>query len=62
MLLDALRRALPGAEVIGGRAVLVHAKDDDARQFYLRHGFEPSPTDPLHMLMLMKDIRHTLGA
>ena len=61
MLLDALRRAVEGAEVIGGRAVLVHAKDEQARAFYLRYGFEPSPTDGLHLLMLMKDLRKTFG-
>ncbi|MBO0857570.1 MAG: GNAT family N-acetyltransferase [Chloracidobacterium sp.] len=43
---DALRRALAGAEAIGGRAFLVHAKDDDARAFYMRFGMEPSPTNP----------------
>lgn len=59
MLLDALRRALKGAEVIGGRAVLVHAEDEEARGFYLRYGFEASPTDELHLLMLMKDLRKT---
>ena len=61
MLLDALRRAVEGAEVIGGRAVLVHAKDEDARGFYERFGFEPSPTDDLHLLMLIKDLRKTFG-
>ena len=61
MLLDALRRAVEGAEVIGGRAVLVHAEDEEARDFYLRYGFEPSPTDDLHLLMLMKDLRRTFG-
>ncbi len=61
MLLDALRRAVEGAEVIGGRAVLVHAVDERARKFYLHHGFEESPGDLLHLLLLIKDIRKTLG-
>jgi len=61
MLLDALRRSVEGADVIGGRAVLVHAEDEQARGFYLHHGFEPSPTDDLHLLLLMKDLRKTLG-
>jgi GNAT superfamily N-acetyltransferase len=61
MLLDALRRSIEGADVIGGRAVLVHAEDESARSFYLHHGFEPSPTDDLHLLLLMKDLRKTLG-
>ena len=59
---DALRRALAGAETIGGRAFLVHAKDEDARAFYLKFGMEESPTNPLHLLLLFKDIRQTLEA
>ncbi len=61
MLLDALRRAVEGAEVIGGRAILVHAQDEEARGFYQRYGFEVSPTDDLHLLMLVKDLRRTFG-
>ena len=61
MLLDALRRAVEGADVIGGRAVLVHAEDKEARDFYLHYGFEAAPTDDLHLLMLVKDLRKTLG-
>jgi GNAT superfamily N-acetyltransferase len=59
---DALRRALAGAEAIGGRAFLVHAKDDEARAFYSKFGMEPSPTDPLHLFHLFKDIRQSLEA
>ena len=58
---DALRRALSGADAIGGRAFLVHAKDEEARAFYLKFGMEESPTNPLHLLLLFKDIRQSLG-
>ena len=61
MLLQALARSVEAASLIGARAVLVHAKDDRARGFYERYGFEPSPTHPLHLVLLMKDIRKTLG-
>ncbi|MCX6380271.1 MAG: GNAT family N-acetyltransferase [Armatimonadetes bacterium] len=57
---DALRRALAGAEAIGGRAFLVHAKDEDAQAFYLKFGMEESPTNPLHLFLLFKDIRQSL--
>jgi hypothetical protein len=42
--------------------LLVHAESDQARSFYLHlvPGFEPSPTDPLHLVLLMKDIHYTL--
>lgn len=59
---DALRRALSGAEAIGGRAFLVHAKDEDARSFYRKFGMEESPTNPLHLFLLFKDIRRSLEA
>lgn len=60
MLVDALARSCEAAETIGARAILVHAKDDEARAFYARYAFEQSPTDPLHLMLLMKDVRKTL--
>ena len=59
---DALQRALAGAEVIGGRAFVVHAKDDEARAFYLKYGMEPSLSHPMHLFLLFKDIRQSLKA
>ena len=59
---DALRRALSGAEAIGGRAFLTYAKDEEARAFYLRFGMENSPTNSLHLFLLFKDIRQSLEA
>jgi GNAT superfamily N-acetyltransferase len=59
---DALRRALAGAEAIGGRAFLVHAKDEEARAFYARYGMGASPTNPLHLFLLFKDIRKSFDA
>ena len=61
LLRDALRRSLGGAEIVGGRAFLVHAKDEEARTFYLKFGMETSPTNPLHLLLLFKDIRRSLN-
>jgi hypothetical protein len=50
------------SETIGVRALLVHAIDEDARSSYRRHGLEPSPTDPLHLMILIKDITAALDA
>lgn len=62
LLRDALIRVANAAEEIGVRALLIHAKDDRAKEFYMRHAeFEPSPTDPLHLFLLMKDLRKALG-
>lgn len=51
------------SEAIGWRGLLVHAESEQARSFYehLIPEFERSPTDPLHLLLLLKDIRRTLG-
>jgi GNAT superfamily N-acetyltransferase len=57
LLLDALSRALQVADLAGVRALLVHAKDDRAADFYRHFGFEPSPTDPRHLFQIIKDIR-----
>jgi GNAT superfamily N-acetyltransferase len=56
LLRDAMLRTLTAAETIGVRAMLVHAQDEEARRFYLKHGPEPSPTDPLHLTILLKDL------
>ncbi|MGC9667529.1 N-acetyltransferase [Planosporangium sp. 12N6] len=62
LVVDALRRIAAAAEVIGVRAVLIHCETEAARDFYLRLAkFEPSPTDPMHLLLLMKDLRRALG-
>ncbi|HEX7376464.1 MAG TPA: GNAT family N-acetyltransferase [Pirellulales bacterium] len=61
LLKDAMRRTLQAADIAGIRAFAVRAKDDTARSFYAHFGFVPSPTDPLHLFLLMKDIRHVVG-
>lgn len=60
LLRDALARISQAADLVGVRAVLVHAIDDPAREFYLHHGFQPSPLDPMALMMLMKDLRASI--
>jgi GNAT superfamily N-acetyltransferase len=62
LLRDAMTRTLAAAQTIGVRAMLVHAIDQDARRFYVRHGLEPSRSDPLHLMILIKDIAAALDA
>jgi GNAT superfamily N-acetyltransferase len=57
LLLDALGRTLQVADMVGVRALVVHAKDDQAISFYRHFGFTPSRTDPRHLFMIIKDIR-----
>jgi GNAT superfamily N-acetyltransferase len=62
LLRDAIVRCVEVADVIGVRAMLVHALHEEARAFYRHFDFEPSPTDPLHLLLLIKDARALIGA
>jgi predicted N-acetyltransferase YhbS len=57
LLRDAIIRSVEAAEIIGVRALLVHALNDAAASFYRHFDFEPSPTDALHLMLLMKDAR-----
>ena len=61
LLKDAMRRTAQAAEIVGIRALAAHAKDDDARAFYEHFGFLASPTDPLHLFILIKDLRRVVG-
>ena len=60
LIKDALLRTAAAAEIVGVRALLVHAKDEEARAWYEALEFEPSPTDPFHLFLLTKDLRKTL--
>jgi GNAT superfamily N-acetyltransferase len=60
LLKDALLRVEKAADILGIRAILVHAIDEHARAFYERYDFEPCPDDRLHLMLLMKDLRRIL--
>jgi GNAT superfamily N-acetyltransferase len=57
LLQDALLRAQQAADTVGIRAILVHAIDAKAREFYLKFGFSPSLIDDMRLMLLMKDLR-----
>lgn len=57
LLKDAMQRTVQAAAIAGIRALAVHAKDEPARAFYRRFDFIESPTDPLHLFLLVKDLR-----
>lgn len=60
LLKDALLRTIQAADIGGLRAMLTHAKDEDAKQFYQKFGFEESPIQPLTLMLSIKDIRASL--
>jgi GNAT superfamily N-acetyltransferase len=61
LLRDALLRAAKAADTIGARALLVHAQDDQAKGFCQHFNFEPSLSDPYHLLIIMKDLMRIVG-
>ena len=61
LLKDALLRTAQAADIAGIRVLLVHAKDDSARQWYESWEFEPSPSDAYHLFLMLKDLKALLG-
>lgn len=57
LVVDAMRRVLNAADIAGARAIVVHAKDDQAAGFYQHLGFHPFAGKMLTLYRLLKDIR-----
>ena len=57
LLRDAVLRTLSAAETIGVRALLVHAISEQAKSFYERHGFRPSPIEPMTLMITIDEAR-----
>ena len=60
LLRDAVLRTMQAADIAGIRALLVHAVSDDAKRFYERCGFQPSPADPMTLMITMGDAGQAL--
>lgn len=61
LLADALRRCVAASDIVGARAVIVHAIDAAAADFYRRHGFIGSPLGELILLMPIETVRSAYG-
>ena len=61
LIRDALLRAVSASDIAGLRAVVVHAKDKAAKEFYQRFGFEPSPHNENHLYMILSEVRKSLS-
>lgn len=57
---DAGRRVIQAADTIGIRGMLMHALSDEAKAFYERIGFEPSPLDPMTLMVTLADLKASL--
>jgi GNAT superfamily N-acetyltransferase len=61
LLKDAMLRTLQAADIARIRAFAAHAKHEDARRFYEQFDFIPSPADPMHLFVLLKDVRRIIS-
>lgn len=62
LIKHALERSVTAARLVGGRALMVNAIDDDAAAFWRRRGFMPSKDDPLVLFRSIADIAASLAA
>jgi GNAT superfamily N-acetyltransferase len=58
---DAGRRVIQAADSIGIRGLLVHALTDEAKTVYLALGLEPSPLEPMTLMVTVADLKAALG-
>jgi predicted N-acetyltransferase YhbS len=58
---DAALRIVQAADTIGIRGILVHAISEDAKKFYVALGFEPSPLDPMTLMVTLADVKAALS-
>jgi predicted N-acetyltransferase YhbS len=61
LLADAVLRAVGAAESVGVRAILVHAISEGAKTFYEKHGFRPSPIEPMTLMITIAEAQRVLG-
>lgn len=62
LLLDAFKRVLANTSEVAAAVVAVDAKDERAREFYLRHDFIPLPSQPNRLFYPVKTIEKLFGA
>lgn len=61
LLVDAFKRVLANTQEVGAAALVVDAKDERAREFYLRHDFIPLPSQPNRLFYTVKTIQKLFG-
>jgi predicted N-acetyltransferase YhbS len=58
---DCAQRVVQAADTIGIRGIVVQAISDQAKAFYQALGFDPSPADPMTLMVRLSDIRQLLS-
>ena len=61
LLADAVKRTLQAADIAGIRAFVLHALSAEAKKFYEQFRFQPSPTDPMNLMITLKDAQAHLS-
>jgi GNAT superfamily N-acetyltransferase len=56
LLRDSVLRTRQAADIVGVRAMLVHAISAEAKRFYQRYGFTESPVDPMTLMLSLSDV------
>jgi predicted N-acetyltransferase YhbS len=56
LLRDASLRIMQAAETLGIRGIVVHAISQEAKRFYIAHGFDESPLDPMTLMITLNDL------
>jgi GNAT superfamily N-acetyltransferase len=58
---DAARRVAHAADAIGIRGIMVHAISEEAKNLYVALGFDPSPREPMTLMVTLSDVRAALS-
>jgi GNAT superfamily N-acetyltransferase len=58
---DCALRVAHAADSIGIRGIVVHAISEQAKAFYQAVGFDPSPSEPMTLMVSLADIRDLLA-
>ena len=62
LLRHAMEQSFKLSHAVGAAAMLIHCRDEAAKEFYLAHGnFLQSPLEPVHLLLSMKEIRRRVS-
>jgi hypothetical protein len=56
----AVKRVIHAAGTLGIRGLIVHPISEEAKAFYIALGFDPSPLEPMTLLVMLEDLRSAL--
>lgn len=58
---DAALRVAHASDVIGIRGIVLYAISEQARSFNIALGFDPSPREPMTLMVTLADIRAVIA-